>query len=473
MRPIRFLFLAAASVFLAGQLAAATRPRYGGTLHIETRAHLASLDPAKLPSAPGELALANQLLFLTGNRLVRFDRSGHLSPSLALHWQAARGYRDWTFDLRPGVKFQDGKPLLAGDVVAALAPLHPLWRLRAVGLRLTILLPQPESDLLLQLALPENSILRIGPNGLPIGTGPFRITQFTDSRVTLAANDADWQGRPFLNGIVIRMGRASREQWIDLELGRADLIQIPPDRVHRAHESHVRVWSSEPDQLVALVFDRGSSAAGNAAVRQALASAVNRSALRNVLLQKQGEVARAILPSWITGYSFLFTPSLAPAAPAAPAAPSAPAANDGLPKLTLAYDASNSLLASFAARIAVDARAVGLRLQLEPQSAGAIVTTAPADVRLVHQPIESLDPATALHQIVSGLGLTGVVTLPANATPDRLYAAEKALLATHWLIPLVDLSQIYGLGPRVEDWMPAPVPLAGGWRLAGVWKEPE
>jgi MarR-like DNA-binding transcriptional regulator SgrR of sgrS sRNA len=468
MRPIRFLFLAAASLFLAGQLAAATRPRYGGTLHIETRARLALLDPAKLPAVPGQLALANQLLFLTGDRLVRFDSSGHLSPSLALHWRAAPGYRDWTFDLRPGVKFQDGKPMLAGDVVAALTPLHPLWHLRAVGLQLTILLPQPEPDLLLQLALPENSILRIGPNGLPIGTGPFRITRFTDNRITLVANNTAWQGRPFLNGVVIRMGRASREQWIDLELGRADLVQIPPDRVHRAHESHVRVWTSQPNQLVALVFDRRSSAAANASVRQALAGAVDRSALRDVLLQKQGEVARAILPSWLTGYSFLFTPSPGPATPAVPA----PAADASLPKLSLAYDASDSLLASFAARIAVDARAVGLRLQLQPQPPAAVVT-APADVRLVRQPIESLDPAGALQQIVSALGLRGVVTLPASATPDRLYAAEKALLATHWLIPLVDLPEIYGLGSRVKDWMPSPVPLAGGWRLAQVWKEPE
>ncbi len=463
MRRTPFLFLAVVSLLACGHASAATRPRYGGTLRIETRASLAALDPASLPSGPGGRALAGKLFFLVGDRLVRIDRHGHVRPSLATAWRSAAGYKIWTFDLRRGVKFQDGKPLLARDVVVALSARHPHWQLRAVGMRVSIRLPQPEPNLLLTLALAEDSILRTGPDGMVIGTGPFRVTKFTPQQVTLTANNGDWRGRPFLNGVEILMGRPLREQWIDLELGRADVIELSPDRVVRATENGVQVWTSKPDELVALEFERGQPAAQNAALRQALAGTVSRAALRNVLLQKQGQVAKSILPGWLSGYAFLFSRPSAVTQAATAAAPPG-----GWPQLSLAYDANDPLLASFAARISVDARAVGIRLNLQPQVPG---TTASADVRLIRQPIESLDPAVALRQIVAALGLQQLVSVPAGGNPVKLYDVEQSLVSTHWVIPLVDLPEIYGLGSEVKDWMPPSVTLAGGWRLAEVWKE--
>lgn len=462
MRRIPLLLLAAASLLAGWGATAATRPHYGGTLLVETSARLASLDPVKLPADPAGRALAEKLLFLVGDRLVRLDARGRPHPSLATAWRIRGRGRVWSFTLRKGVKYQDGRPLTAQDAMASLAALHPDWRLRVRAARLEIILPRPAPDLPLQLALAENSILRTGNNGLVIGTGPFRLAQFTTDRIMLAANDADWRGRPFLDGVQILLGRAPREQWIDLELGRADVVEISPDEVRRAQEGHVRLWTSQPQELVALVFDPGQAEAGNDRLRQALAAAVNRAALHNVLLQKQGKVAHSILPEWLSGYAFLFAPAAAPASP--------PAARTGaLSPLTLAFDGSDALLKSFAGRIAVDARAAGLEIRLQPQAAGA----APADVRLVRERIESLVPRMAMEQLVMAMGLSKQVTMPESNSPAALYAAERSLVSAHWVIPLVDLPEIYGLGPRVKDWTPPDVALAGGWRLGDVWKEPK
>ncbi|MDE3136134.1 MAG: hypothetical protein KGL59_06150 [Acidobacteriota bacterium] len=461
MRRTPFLFLAVISLVACASAGAATRPHYGGTLRIETSARIASLNPAQPPSDAGGIALAEKLDFLVGDRLTSIDPRGRVRPSLATRWQAGRGGRAWTFDLREGVKFQDGAPLVARDVIAALAAVHPDWRLRAEGMQVRIDLPQPAPDLPLGLALAQDSILRTGQNGLAIGTGPFRVTGFTSDHIALAANAEDWQGRPFLDGIEIQMGRATREQWIDLQLGRADIVEIPPDQVHRATVSHVTLWSSQPAEVVALVFDPSRPAAENAGVRQALAEGVNRAALRDVLLQKQGDMAQSILPEWLTGYAFLFAPPAAPARVAAAAG--------SLPALTLAYDASDPILTSFAGRISLDARTVGIQLKPEPQAAGA----SPADVRLVRERIASLDPAEALGQMVTALGLSKQVTLPTNAQAEQLFAAEQSLVESHWVIPLVDLPEIYGLGSLVEDWVPPAVGLAGGWGLENVWKEPK
>ena len=71
------------------------------------------------------------------------------------------------------------------------------------------------------------------------------------------------------------------------------------------------------------------------------------------------------------------------------------------------------------------------------------------------------------------MGLSKQITMPAGDSPAALYAAEQSLVSTHWVIPLVDLPEIYGLSPRVQDWMPPAVTASGGWRLGEVWKEPK
>ena len=67
------------------------------------------------PHAEAELftQIANQQVY---DALVRYDTKLHLSPSLATQWKAT-GPRTWVFKLRRGVKFTDGTPFTADDVV--------------------------------------------------------------------------------------------------------------------------------------------------------------------------------------------------------------------------------------------------------------------------------------------------------------------------------------------------------------------
>ena len=58
-----------------------------------------------------------------------------------------------------------------------------------------------------------------------------------------------------------------------------------------------------PVRVLALVF---SPRFDDARAREALALAVDRSAIHSVLLQRQGEVSGALLPQWLSGYAFLF-----------------------------------------------------------------------------------------------------------------------------------------------------------------------
>ncbi len=72
-----------------------------------------SLEPPLLQSL-GALAVSH----IPGEQLVFADKNSVLRPRLATSWKPSKGSKSWTFKLRQGVKFHDGTPLSADDVVA-------------------------------------------------------------------------------------------------------------------------------------------------------------------------------------------------------------------------------------------------------------------------------------------------------------------------------------------------------------------
>jgi len=184
-------------------------------------------------------------------------------------------------------------------------------------------------------------------------------------------------------------------------------------------------------------------------VREALALAVDRAAIHAVLLQRQGEISGALLPQWLSGYSFLF--------PASFDLPRARSLAAGARPLTLGV--SDPGLRAIADRIALNARDAGLTVNVVPQAATA-------DVRLAEARITDADPAHALATLAAGFGLPE----PAKSdAPDTLYAAEHALLDGFRVVPLFHLPDVYGIGPRVKGG-PGITPL-GEWRFGDLWLE--
>src|SRR5207244_3184210 len=53
-----------------------------------------------------------------GEQLVFAGKNSVLRPQIATSWKASKGSKSWTFNIRQGVKFHDGTPLTADDVVA-------------------------------------------------------------------------------------------------------------------------------------------------------------------------------------------------------------------------------------------------------------------------------------------------------------------------------------------------------------------
>lgn len=334
-------------------------------------------------------------------------------------------------------------------------------------------------SLLAELALPRNLLLK--RNGNPnanadgsendtrplIGTGPFLVAEWQPGKLLrLAANEACWAGRPFVDAIEIEFGKSLRDQAIALELDKTDVIEVAPQAASgsQRHSTSSSLSLSLPVELLALVFSANSKA-HDPRLREALALAIDRKPIQSVLLKGAGEPAAGILPNWMTGYSAVFSAQANPPCARTLLAGSRPSALNDHESYVLSYDPRDPQAQLIAERIALNAREVGITLQVSLSGA--------EDIRLMRVALPSPDPATSLAEAARQLGLPqpAFPATPRSDSLDDLYQAERGLLDGYAVIPLFHLPVASAASARVRDWEPDRLGEWGvaGFSLADVW----
>ena len=292
----RLLAIAILVIALLATASPESLPRYGGTVNIETRTEW---DNANNP--------ARALVYET---LTNVDDAGRIIPPLRLLGVTGGCARHWQFFIRRNVRFHDGTSLTATTVVDALTS-HDCdgcpWRaIRALPDSVMIEFSEPRPNFPVELALQRYALVL--PNSQNVGTGAFKVTEQRSGVVVLATNDEYWQGRPFLNAVEVTTGRAERDQVMDLEVGRADVIEVGAAQLRRIQQQRVRVTSTRPADLIALRIRTRKPALQDSRGREAIAASIDRNILiQKVIFQGEGEVTGGLLPNWATGYAFLFS----------------------------------------------------------------------------------------------------------------------------------------------------------------------
>ncbi|HUB20180.1 MAG TPA: ABC transporter substrate-binding protein [Acidobacteriaceae bacterium] len=413
--------------------AARTRPHYGGTLRIETQG-----DAWQMPDG-----IARRLVLDT---LTTVSDTGGAQPALALRWESQNAAHRWEFWIRPGVRFQDGEPLTSDAVAEALSTLcaRPIpgigacpWRMaRGVGPAVVFTADAPVPDLPELLAQTEFAIERQDATGAVIGTGPYRVTGFANGALLLAASDDCWAGRPFIDTIQVRTRRTVRDQWLDLSVGRADVVEVPPELLRQANQQHLTVFVSGPVDLLALTIAPSGRFAGRE-MRQAAALAVDRTALYNVIFQKQGEITASLLPEELSGYAFLFPSdrNLEQARALRGGAAAAP--------LLLGSQDTSAVMQLAAERLALNLDEAGFNVQA---ASAASRPPWPLELRQVH--LQATDPAAALDEMLARFGQNGSVT---GADAASLWQQESGVLQNDTVVPLLWLPRAWAVGERVRD----------------------
>ncbi len=461
--------LALGAAAAAPNAAASTRPQRGGTLRVQISEHITAIDPRQWPSAPAQAAAAERVDSLVFDRLVRLDEHGTIQPALAISWQHDAQAKRWQFRMRDGVKFSDGSPLTPPVAAMALQQLlGASFDVSATSDTVVIQAEHSLPDFPAELAMGRYFIFHVAEDNSLTGTGPFRMAEWptagNSAQAILVANDSCWAGRPFVDKIELLMGVDSQQQANAISFGQADVVELPASQVRRAAQRGVRTTSSDPVELFALVFDASRPAVQDARLRQAISLSIDRASIADVILQRQGVSAGGLLPNWISGYAHLF-----------PATSDLPRAKDLLAAsgrelsrsmpLVLIYDSGDAEAHAVADRVAVNLREVGIKVQASGQMADGKTKAPAADLRLVRHRVAAPDPAAALSELLNSLSETAMDL----ETPEQIYAAERAPIDAFHVIPLVHVSESYGLSPQVRDWM---APRWGGWKLEDVWLGP-
>jgi MarR-like DNA-binding transcriptional regulator SgrR of sgrS sRNA len=418
-------------LLVALQSGARTRPHYGGTLRIETEG-----DPWQRPSG-----IARRLVY---DGLTRIDAAGSVQSALATGWEADSGNHRWEFHLRPVVHFHDGSSLTAAAVVASLnlscTANCPWSAVHAVGSSIVFTNDAPMPNLPALLAGDDFLIEAVGSaeGSAPqanVGTGAFQVASSASGQLALKANEAGWQGRPFADTIEIRSHRAVRDQWLDLSLGKTDVVEVPAELIRQAQQQKMVVVVAPAAELLAVQVSE-TGALSNPQLRAAIACSVDRAPLANVIFQKQGEAVASVLPQSLSGDAFLF--------PVDRDLNKSHALRGGLtaPALTFAAD-TDAIMQLAAQRIVLNLREAGFNATVTGTAAAQH-----ADLTLRRIPLQGGSSSAVLDQVLRAAGETQLGTA---SNPAALYKAERTFLEQHTLIPLVDLPRAYALGPRVRD----------------------
>ena len=314
---------------LAGAPAAAASPfapgrASSGTLRVGHISVDGSLEPPLLQSL-GALGVSH----LAGEQLVVADKNAVLRPRLATAWKSSNNAKTWTFQLRKGVKFHEGQPFTADDVVATFKILQSkdsqalqaykglLRRTRKVGTYTVAfdlvspngLFPYLLGQMVYQaVVLPKtyrlpSDITKPGEwTSKMNGTGPFILKENRGpAGLTFEANPSYWGGKPSIDTVVVQI-LDDQARVTALQSGQIDLAtQISYQGAQQlASGSAVLPLHSANHRY--LNMNTQKAPFNDVRVRQAFALALNRPSIVQGLWGKYGELGNDS-PMW-PGYPY-------------------------------------------------------------------------------------------------------------------------------------------------------------------------
>ena len=294
----------------------------GGKTIPELRIAVAAL-PDGMDPLEASSNVFNRVNYSCFDYLMRIDyaNGGKLGPMLATTWQRTDD-RTLEVTLRQGVKFQDGAPFTADDVVysfnriitnkdAKLAQANPSYfpfasveklddyRVRIVGTGVDPILER-------RLATPGAQILhakyhqQVGAAEYrlkPLATGPYRLTEFViGERMVFEAHRDYWGGAPAAGKVTFKIIPEVATRSAAVSNGEVELItNVPPDQIAPLQgRKNLAVKSKTLTNVHMLYYNQKTVPFDKPAIRQAANYAIDRQALIDGLWLGNAEAMRGL-----------------------------------------------------------------------------------------------------------------------------------------------------------------------------------
>jgi len=239
-------------------------------------------------------------------------------PSLAERFEESEDHRTFSFHLRQGVTFHDGRALTSADVKYTFdSLLSPALRSPIRGAvdkiasidapdPLTVIFHATEPFYTFIGNLPAIGIIPDGAGteiiNAPIGSGPYKFVSYSEGdAVQLKANSNYWGGAPRIPRVHVKVVTDNSTRQAELMSGEVDLTynaQFDPETIRAlARRANMQVVIGDGASIGYLGVNVSSnSLLSNHKIRQAIAYGIDRDVIIHRLLRDQARKANAIMP---------------------------------------------------------------------------------------------------------------------------------------------------------------------------------
>ena len=325
------LILCSWLMMLASVEGASDIPKRGGTLNVGI-----SREPVLMHPLVATGSVERKIRELMFESLLGIDINGKIQPSLAESWTITENGRLYTFNLRRGVKFHDGREMTGEDVKYAVtyamnpkngaygfSMLAPVERIETDGKYVVkFFLKKPSPPFLASLTdiqpftvVPKESLPE-GVNKLdrfPPGTGPFKVLEWQPGQRFVFERFPDyWGHKAFIDRLILRTIPDGAIRFTAVQAGDVDMIEFTPfEWVKQVSDGKIKglhLVKAPYASFRRIVFNVAAPPFNNKKMRQAIAYAIDKRELMHAAFFGYGEPVDQRYPAGHSGFIEGFPP---------------------------------------------------------------------------------------------------------------------------------------------------------------------
>ena len=212
--------------------------------------------------------------------LVNVNTDGGFSPAVAESYTVSEDALTYTFILRKGVKFHDGKTLTSDDVMYSIQKaidtgVSGYKKIESFFFddsgRLVIKLSSADTGFIAYLTTPivQKDAVNLALN--PIGTGPFRLSEYVEqSHITLEKNEDYWGQKANLNKVTIKFMDSQANILLNFKAGSIDAFSANADTVEQLGNMDINKYQRNSNSVQLLALNNNVRPFNDVRIRKAL-----------------------------------------------------------------------------------------------------------------------------------------------------------------------------------------------------------
>ncbi len=262
---------------------------------------------------------SHEIAGLIYNGLVKYDKDLKVVGDLAESWDVSSEGRVITFHLRRGVRWHDGVPFTAADVLYTYqVTIDPRTPTAYAGDFLKVKKAEVIDDytfratydkpfapalmswsigILPKHLLAGEDITRSALGRHPVGTGPYKFKEWVGGqKIVLVSNRDYFEGRPYIDGYILRIIPDSATMFLELRAGGIDRMGLSPLQYKRQTENNLfkknyHKYRYLSNSYTYLGYNLKNPLFADKRVRQAIACAINRQEIIDGIILGLGKIA--------------------------------------------------------------------------------------------------------------------------------------------------------------------------------------